>query len=135
MDERDLQHLNLLGVFYYIWAALNAAVLLLLVVIAGLLLAGVMASSAQNEPDAAALATILTVIFIPVLLITGALTVLTFLAAHGLQNQRRKILIYIIAALTCTSVPLGTILGIFTFLVMARPGVGEAFDADRGYVS
>ena len=129
MNEQDKSHLNLLGIFYYISGAINAVVLLIMVIFGGVALVATVAASRQ-DPEAAIAAIIITVVFGFSFLLVGTITVLTFLAAHGLQNCQRKILIYIVAALSCMSVPLGTILGVFTFIVMARPGVPAAFDTN-----
>ena len=34
----------------------------------------------------------------------------------------------VIAALECLSVPLGTLLGVFTLVVLSRPSVRDSFD-------
>lgn len=45
-----------------------------------------------------------------------------------LRRQRRRTLCIVIAAILCDSVPLGTILGVFTLVVLFRPSVQALFD-------
>ena len=47
----------------------------------------------------------------------------------GLNLQRRKghTFCQVVAGLTCLSIPLGTILGVFTFIVLNRPEVKVMF--------
>jgi hypothetical protein len=49
----------------------------------------------------------------------------------GLLIFRRKLRIFslIMAAVNCTMVPLGTVLGVFTIVVLLRPSVREAYQA------
>ena len=52
--------------------------------------------------------------------VTGTLTIL---AGRGLATQRRRTLSLVMAGLNCLSVPFGTLLGVFTFVILLRPSV------------
>lgn len=52
---------------------------------------------------------------------------LKFLAARRLKQRRSRTFCYIVAIITCFSVPFGTILGVCTFLVLSRPSVTQLF--------
>jgi hypothetical protein len=52
---------------------------------------------------------------------------LGLLAGRALAKRRRLMLCYVAAALACLQIPFGTVLGIFTFLVLARPSVKVRF--------
>ena len=47
--------------------------------------------------------------------------VLTIYVGRCVQKRRNKTLIYIMAALSCMFIPDGTLLGVFTFIVLASP--------------
>ena len=49
--------------------------------------------------------------------------ILTILSGRGLARQRGRTFSLVVAGLNCLYVPLGTILGVFTFIVLMRPGV------------
>jgi hypothetical protein len=54
----------------------------------------------------------------------------TLFAGYNLSKKRRYLFCFVIACICCASIPLGTILGVFTIVVLARPGVKELFDRD-----
>jgi hypothetical protein len=53
--------------------------------------------------------------------------ILGFFAARSMSQRRRLTLCYIAAGLYCVQVPIGVLLGIFTFIVLTRPSVKAAF--------
>ena len=60
-----------------------------------------------------------------------ACAVLSYLAAKWLGEGKNWTFCLIIAALHCVGFPLGTALGVFTILVLNRPGVKAWFDARK----
>ena len=54
---------------------------------------------------------------------------LSFLAGRALAKREKKMLIQVVAGLLCLNVPLGTALGVFTFIVLGRPTVVPLFDS------
>jgi hypothetical protein len=48
-------------------------------------------------------------------------------AGRCLAKQRRLLFIYILAGLLCASFPLGTILGVLTFVVLSREDAKDLF--------
>lgn len=63
------------------------------------------------------------------LLATEILAVLTFAAGRCLVRRRNQTLIQVVAALLCLHVPLGTLLGVFTFIILGRPSIASLFGA------
>lgn len=60
--------------------------------------------------------------------VVGAtLAVLSFLVARRLGQRRSRVFCMIVAGLGCIFIPYGTLLGIFTFLVLARPSIVQLF--------
>lgn len=53
--------------------------------------------------------------------------VLHFMAAGALKRRQRFVLIMVAAVLACLNLPLGTVLGVFTIVVLMRPTVKAAF--------
>ena len=62
------------------------------------------------------------------------LTLAGFVAYAGrcLSQQRRYLLCMIVAGLACLFTPIGTILGVFTLVVLLRPQVKAAFAGPAG---
>ena len=48
-------------------------------------------------------------------------------AARGLAGQRNHALCVVVACIECIFFPLGTVLGVFTLIVLMRPSVKELF--------
>jgi hypothetical protein len=61
------------------------------------------------------------------IILIAAYTVCLFLAARWLTQYRNRTFVYVIAALSCLAIPYGTLLGIFTFMVFARPACKDFF--------
>jgi len=57
------------------------------------------------------------------------LAALALVSAAMLKRRRRRIFCMVVAAMLCLFHPFGTVLGVFTLLVLARPSVKDAFKA------
>lgn len=55
------------------------------------------------------------------------LGVLQLVVARRLKQRRSRVLCMVVAGVTCLGIPYGTALGVFTFLVLARPSIVGAF--------
>lgn len=136
---RDDEHLKLLSVFYYVFAALS-----LLGILFGLFYAGMgvfmlcadpsqfQDPGMQRPADPEGLrfvGVVFLAVGLGILLACVTWSVLNILAANALRAKRRLMLCQITAGLNCLSVPFGTALGVFTFIVLSRPSVAAAFKA------
>jgi hypothetical protein len=50
-----------------------------------------------------------------------------------LSSRKHRTFIMIISGINCLSIPLGTTLGVFTFIVLLRPSVAATFDSGQQY--
>ncbi len=55
---------------------------------------------------------------------------LKFYTAVCLKQRKSRTFCLVVAAISCLEVPYGTILGVFTFLVLERPSVARLFGAN-----
>jgi ABC-type branched-subunit amino acid transport system permease subunit len=124
--------LRLLSIGYYIQAGIAAFYTVMLVgysaFIAVLLtnLARVsQQGSQQNIPPA--VLSILSVVLTVVIGMVCAYTACLFLAGFWLRRLRNKLFIEIVAAFNCLGIPYGTVLSIFTFMVLQRPSAKQLF--------
>jgi hypothetical protein len=130
-QEKDRNHLSTLSLIYYILAALNT--LSTLMGFLALLGIGIffVAFAGAGPADDPALPTRLGFILIGVsalvLLLGGVGAYLTYLTGRSLKQRRRRTLCFVVACLMLPSFPLGTLLGIFTIIVLLRPSVQELF--------
>ena len=56
--------------------------------------------------------------------------VVLLFAARYLQEHRRYMFCLIVAGLECVFMPFGTVLGVFTIIVLLRPSVRQLFGED-----
>ena len=133
--SNDLEHLRLLSIFHYVSAALTAflACLPLLHVGFGLLLAfspDTFSSTSGDRPPAW-LGLFVAVLGGAFVLAGWTLAILKFIAGRSLAARRRRGFCTVVACICCILPPFGTLLGIFTLVVLNRPSVKALFDAPR----
>ena len=56
-----------------------------------------------------------------------AWAILLLVTARKLRARKNRMFCCVIAGITCASVPLGTVLGVFTLVVLMRPSVQALF--------
>ena len=73
---------------------------------------------------------ILNIIYIVIGGFLVALCVCNVLSGYYIRKRKNQIFSYIIAGINCMQFPLGTTLGVFTFIVLMRPSVKMAYGAN-----
>jgi len=63
----------------------------------------------------------------------AVLATLKFLTARALGRRRARMLCIITAGLSCVFVPYGTVIGVFTFVVLGRPSVQALFNDSHAH--
>ncbi len=58
------------------------------------------------------------------------LAALVLAAGRMLARRRRYLFCLVVAGIECVFMPLGTVLGVFTIIVLVRPSVKAAFEAN-----
>ena len=125
--NEDEQHLNVLAICHFVYAGLLglAGMVGIVYVIVGVVMAAAVASSGASGGAGAGAAFAGIFAFIGglvTLLLWGKATCL-IISAMGMRRRRRRTFSFVIACISCAAVPLGTVLGIFTILVLSRPSV------------
>ena len=125
--ERRVQddgHLKALVVCHYVWAGLIAilALIPLIHVFLGVaMIRGMFAD--QPNPPPPELGWFFVVFGAGAILLGEAIAALNVYSALQISRRRRRVLSIVVAGINCLSVPLGTLLGIFTIIVLARDSV------------
>jgi cytochrome bd-type quinol oxidase subunit 2 len=122
-DEADL---NLLSTLHYVWTGFLGCMSLGLVGYF-IAIAAFVAKSARHARDAETVAAMMTVFAVVFTLMFIPMIILHLYAAAGMKKRTRYWLAFVMACLACTSVPLGTALGIWTIMVLQRPSVKALF--------
>jgi hypothetical protein len=134
----DLQHLKLLSIFHYIVAGMVALmgclpIFHLLLGIA--LLSGAIPARGNDSFPAAAMGGIFATVAGLMIVAFWSLAVCLLLAAGYLREQRRYMFCLVTAAVVCMLMPFGTVLGVFTIVVLMRPTAKQLFEEGSGSVT
>ncbi|MGN7915865.1 hypothetical protein [Lysobacter sp. ESA13C] len=131
-DAADASQLRTLSILYYVLAGLNAFMLLSFVGVFAIIVALAPAGPATSETssgDSTMASGIAFGLILASFVFSLACAGLQFMTARRLRERRSPRFCQIVAGLSCLSVPLGTLLGVFTFIVLARPSVQAQFAA------
>ena len=126
----DNEHLRLLSIFHYIKGGISAlfACIPIIHVVIGLVL--ILASErfghSGNHPPAF-LGWLFLILGTSIILLGWTFAVLLVIAGTCIARRKHYTFCFVLACVECLSVPFGTVLGVFTILVLARQSVKELF--------
>jgi hypothetical protein len=139
MTAQDAEQLRLLSIFQFVYAGLMGLVALIpiihvslgVAIVSGALPMGPSGGSAGGPPPA-----VMGWFFIVIggaIILFGFLTAaLNALGALFLRRHTHRTFCMVVAAVDCLNMPLGTALGVFTLIVLGRPGVRAEFRRSAG---
>lgn len=126
--NRDEEHLNLLSLFHYIFAAICAlfACVPFIHVAIGIIFIIAGAEGGKHAPSV-----VVGVVFVLIggfiILLGWTFALCLFLSGRYLKRRRGYVFSFVIACFSCISFPYGTVLGVFTIIVLMRPSVKELY--------
>ena len=128
--NQDIDHLRLLAIFHFVAGGILAVlsfIPLIHVTVGIAILSGAFDDMDGGSAPPAFMGWMF-VIF-PSMFILGGLTMSTCMALAGrrLRLQTGYMFCLVVAAIECTFMPFGTVLGVFTIIVLMRPSVRELF--------
>jgi hypothetical protein len=132
VDER---HISLLSIFHFIWGGLSALLFsfgLIHVALGVMMVASPRGFASPGQaPPPAFVGWLFILIGGAVVLFGWIIGGLTIYSGVCMRRRRYHTFSLIIAAISCLSFPLGTALGVFTFIVLLRPSVKAEYDYRR----
>jgi len=136
MLEQDLQHLKALSICHYVMAGITAVFSSIAIFHIGMGIMMVtspsMVSGGSGGPPPEVFGWMFILIGSSVILIGWTYSVLIFIAGRFLAQRKHHLYCLIMAGVSCAvSVPIGTVLGVFTLIVLLRPSVKELFQANQ----
>jgi hypothetical protein len=121
-------NLKTLSIFYFVWGGINlfAAFSSLLAIVLGIWLF----YEGENTGDIEALAAgVIYMIYGSFLfLFLAVYGILSLLVGSYIKKPRNRIFCLVIAGIACINFPLGTALGVFTFIELEKPNVKSLFE-------
>jgi hypothetical protein len=127
----DDEQLRLLSIFYWVSGGVTLLFSLYFLMYAGLGSAFLFMPAnpdGSSPPDSFGL--VFTAIGLLGFVLVGAVGGLQIKAGFWLRERRHRVTIMVLAAISCLGVPYGTLLGVLTFLALARPSVVALFGED-----
>lgn len=136
MLEQDLQHLKALSICHYVMAGITAVFSSIAIFHIGMGIMMVTSPSTltggAGAPPPEFIGWMFILIGSGVILIGWTYSVLIFIAGRFIARRKHHLYCLIMAGVSCAvSVPIGTVLGVFTLIVLLRPSVKELFDAKQ----
>lgn len=133
---KDIEHLNLLAVFHYVVAGVGAlfACFPLIHVAMGLLIffhPG-MGSGGRNDIPPHWFGLIFVIFGGFFVLVGWTAAICTFISGRCLAKRRKRMFSYVMAAILCAFMPFGTVLGVFTLIVLGRESVRQLYLEKQG---
>lgn len=131
--NKDGAHLRILAICHYVYAGL---LLFSLIFVFGhyFLMTTVMEMEAQqgNDEMPEEVMGYFRAFYVLAGVLLIALAVANFFVARFLKQRKNRIFTFVMAALNCLNMPLGTTLGVFTIIVLMRPSVMETYTQNNG---
>jgi hypothetical protein len=128
--DKDLEHLKLLGIFHYIWGALAclSGLLGLAYLFIGIAVMMSPPNSSDDSTSPAVAGAILIGLGIVLFLVCEIYGIVTIIVGGKYRKHRGGYwFCFVLAIITLLSFPIGTILGIFSLIVLNRPSVKALF--------
>ncbi|MCC7248357.1 MAG: hypothetical protein IT473_07020 [Lysobacter sp.] len=130
LTTQDRDHLRLLTIFHYVFAGLGICGLSFVALhytFLNTMMAMEHAKGGHNPPPEAFMD-----IFIWIYVVMAAVCligmILNVMSARFLKARRHRTFCMVVAGLNVLQVPFGTLLGVFTLLVLARDSVRQTFE-------
>jgi hypothetical protein len=131
--SQDTEHLKLLSIFHYVVGGLMALVAcfpIIHLIIGTTMVLGGFGHGRSGEASPAAVGWVFIVIALVIIGLGWTLALCTVIAGRSLAQRRRYMFCLIVAGIMAvTCMPFGTVLGVFTIIVLLRPSVKAAFGA------
>ncbi len=130
--DRDGEHLRLLAIFHYVLAAIGAvfACFPLLHVGLGLMMVlnpDFLAEGPKANPPPWWFGYIFVVLGGLMVLAGWAMAIATFISGRFMARRRHRMFSFVVAAILCIFMPFGTVLGIFTIIVLSKESVQRLY--------
>lgn len=128
--EEDIEYLRLLSIFHYVvggLAALFACFPIIYIAVGVLALYAPGSMDAEGDALPALFGWIIIIVGAGLVVIGWAFAVFTIIAGRYLARQVHYLFCMVVAAIECIFMPFGTVLGVFTIIVLSKPAVKKMF--------
>lgn len=132
MKTQDEQHLDILAILHYVFAGLMALFGFFPFIHVGMgvfiLRESNVPSSGRGSPPPPGMAYLFILMGLLFIVLLWTLAVLAAVTGRNLKRRKNRMFCLIVAGVECLNTPLGTILGVFTIIVLCKPNVVALFE-------
>lgn len=130
---RDDEHLRLLSIFHFVIGGLALLILPLLAMHFVFFTTVIANANAWPQghapPIPQGMVGMMLVMYVVIGLMTLAIAGANILSGWFLRQKTHRVFSLVVAGLDCLQVPYGTVLGVFTILVLTRPSVQRMYES------
>ncbi|MEO0984602.1 MAG: hypothetical protein AAFY20_03530 [Cyanobacteria bacterium J06639_14] len=135
INQKDLEHLRLLSLFHYVLGGVVAALSLFSLLHISVGLAFLLSPETYSQSDGTEFAAEFGLMFLAgglaVLIIGLTLALCLIISGRSLAKRKRYWFSFVVACIECINVPMGTVLGVFTLIVLCRESVKSLYALRR----
>lgn len=136
MSDQGLQHLNVLSICHYVAGGLLGVYSCLPLFYIGLGISMIVSpqiwsGGGAQPPPPAILGWMFAVLGGASIFVGWSFAICLLIAGYFLARQKHHLFCMIAAGVACMWVPIGTVLGVFTIIVLQRPTVKALFESNR----
>lgn len=130
--NQDEEHLRLLSIFHYVVGGLTAlgGCFPFIHITIGLMIVTGKFEGPGHDDAPAVFGWLFVIIGLFIVAMMWTLATVMFLAGRRLSQRRSHLFCTIVAAVSCLLFPFGTVLGVFTLIVLSRPSVKQLFGVE-----
>ncbi len=125
--QQDLEHLKLLSIFHYVAAGMAAMVACIPFIHFFMGLALATGAFGDTDPEARPVGLVIMLFALGFILVGWTFAALVAFAGRSLQKRKRYTFCLVMGGVECLFMPVGTVLGVFTIIVLVRDSVKELF--------
>lgn len=125
--NQDQEHLKLLAIFHYVAAGMAALVACIPFIHFFMGLALATGALGDSDPEARPVGFFIMFFALAFIFLGWTFAALVAFAGRSLQKRQRYTFCLIMAGVECLFMPVGTVLGVFTIVVLVRDSVKELF--------
>ena len=130
MNNEDIRHLDLLSLFHYIVGGITAltSCLPIIHVIIGLsMVSGKLFEESNGSAPPAFIGWIFVIIGAVFIVLGLSIAVCMIVAGGKLKKRKNRVFCMVVAGIECMFMPFGTVLGVFTLIVLNKESIQEIF--------
>jgi len=131
MNNEDIKHLDLLAMFHYVFGGIHAffSCIPFVHVFMGLaIVSGSFFGETKGNPPPPAIGWIFVFMGSTFILVGWTTALLTILAGRKIKAHKSRMFCMVVAGIECMFMPFGTVLGVFTLVVLNKDSVRKIFE-------